>query len=870
MRAWTIMFALALLVGCSDRATPEKEAPVVIVMPGEEVCGDGSIDGDEVCDRDALDGTTCEDLGLGAGTLACRPNCSGFDRAECGAPETCGNGAVDDAEECDGAEVGGATCESLGFGPGELGCTPNCAQFDTANCGPLETCGNGTIDDLEVCDGTALGNATCDGLGLGSGTLACASNCQRYDTTGCMAGCTPDCSATECGPDPVCGTDCGSCNAGEQCTGAGQCMCVPTTCAAVGAQCGSIDDGCGGMLDCGGCPGAQTCGADNTCGCATVANGGTVTVDVPVVDIQFQLTIGGQPLGATNTNAYDEGGLILVDTVTGERIVLPDAFDGAVTFPQTWRVIPGTYDIHYYNDGATDFWPVNDDNRLMEAVDLTTSKTVTVDVPVVEITFALTIGGQALSAANTNAYDEGGLILVDPVTGERIVLPDAFDGGVTFPQQWRLIPGVYDIYYYNDGATDFWPVNDDNQLMEAVDLTTSKTVAVDVPVVDITFRLTIGGQALSTTNTNAYDEGGLVLVDSVTGERIVLPDAFDGALTYPQTWRVIPGIYDIYYYNDGATDFWPVNDNYELMSGVDLRTSKTLNVDVPVVEITFDLTIGGQALSAANTNAYDEGGLILVDSVTGERIVLPDAFDGAVTYPQTWRVIPGTYDIYFYNDGATSFWPVNDDTRLMQAVDLSSTKTVAVDVPVVDITFDLTIGGQQISAANTNAYDEGGLILVDTTTGERIVLPDAFDGAVTYPQTWRVIPGTYDIHYYNDGATSFWPVNDDKRLMEAVALTSSKTVAVDVPVVDVTFELLIGGQSLSTTNTNAYDEGGLVLVDPVTGERIVLPDAFDGTVTYPQTWRIIPGSYDVHYYNDGAAMFWPVNDDTLLTCFSVP
>jgi len=35
--------------------------------------------------------------------------------------------------------------------------------------------------------------------------------------------------------------------------------CVPTTCAAAGAECGTIADGCGGTLNCGGCGANQQC-----------------------------------------------------------------------------------------------------------------------------------------------------------------------------------------------------------------------------------------------------------------------------------------------------------------------------------------------------------------------------------------------------------------------------------------------------------------------------------------------------------------------------------------------------------------------------------------------------------------------------------
>jgi len=43
----------------------------------------------------------------------------------------CGNGIKESGEECDGTDLGGATCESLGFASGELSCTDQCT-FDTS------------------------------------------------------------------------------------------------------------------------------------------------------------------------------------------------------------------------------------------------------------------------------------------------------------------------------------------------------------------------------------------------------------------------------------------------------------------------------------------------------------------------------------------------------------------------------------------------------------------------------------------------------------------------------------------------------------------------------------------------------------------
>jgi hypothetical protein len=102
-------------------------------------------------------------------------------------PETCGNGTLDDEEVCDGILLDDETCESQGFASGALACRSDCAGFVTSGCIPAG-CGNGVIDTGEVCDGSQLGAATCQSQGFEGGTLGCASNCAAYDTSGCSGG----------------------------------------------------------------------------------------------------------------------------------------------------------------------------------------------------------------------------------------------------------------------------------------------------------------------------------------------------------------------------------------------------------------------------------------------------------------------------------------------------------------------------------------------------------------------------------------------------------------------------------------------------------------------------------------------------------
>lgn len=97
----------------------------------------------------------------------------------------CQNGLREDGEECDRLDLGGATCQSLGYESGTLVCRTSCV-FDKTGCSGSSggACGNGVADGSEQCDRADLKGATCESLNLGTGTLACSPGC-AHDTTGC-------------------------------------------------------------------------------------------------------------------------------------------------------------------------------------------------------------------------------------------------------------------------------------------------------------------------------------------------------------------------------------------------------------------------------------------------------------------------------------------------------------------------------------------------------------------------------------------------------------------------------------------------------------------------------------------------------------
>ncbi|MDY0000772.1 MAG: chromosome condensation regulator RCC1 [Polyangia bacterium] len=83
---------------------------------------------------------------------------------------TCGNGRKEAGEACDGADVGDASCQGLGFHLGELACTAGCA-FDTTGC---TTCGDGQCQGEET-----WANCPADCPGVSGMTTAWGHSCAR-------------------------------------------------------------------------------------------------------------------------------------------------------------------------------------------------------------------------------------------------------------------------------------------------------------------------------------------------------------------------------------------------------------------------------------------------------------------------------------------------------------------------------------------------------------------------------------------------------------------------------------------------------------------------------------------------------------------
>jgi len=108
-----------MLVGTAMDPCPQDQCPDDPLVPGT--------------DNDYITVATCPAAAAGAmstwGQCQCKPKC--------------GNGAKQAAEACDGADLGGMTCGSMGGKTGMLSCTAQCTLNATMCQAPVATAGMG-------------------------------------------------------------------------------------------------------------------------------------------------------------------------------------------------------------------------------------------------------------------------------------------------------------------------------------------------------------------------------------------------------------------------------------------------------------------------------------------------------------------------------------------------------------------------------------------------------------------------------------------------------------------------------------------------------------------------------------------------------
>ncbi len=173
-------------------------------------------------------------------------------------------GACSSSNGADGAGSGAAANNGSVGGNGagaNNGGSANGTNGGTGNGGAANGTDGGSGNTTVGGDGNVGGAGTAGSGNTVCGTALCASATACGSITDPCTGNLVECGFTNC-PQVLCGV-----------VTPNECYpCTATTCAAEGKNCGSISDGCGGVLDCG------TCTDPECCGCAPTGTTGVPNV----------------------------------------------------------------------------------------------------------------------------------------------------------------------------------------------------------------------------------------------------------------------------------------------------------------------------------------------------------------------------------------------------------------------------------------------------------------------------------------------------------------------------------------------------------------------------------------------------------------
>lgn len=443
--------------------------------------------------------------------------------------------------------------------------------------------------------------------------------------------------------------------------------------------------------------------------------------------------------------------------------------------------------------------PANQHATLRQNVSIDRNQTIDIDVPMVTVSGALTVGGDGVET------DYATYLYLVRERSDLAVAANLADGP---SYSVAVVPGTYDIYYSSTYVDPALPSNMSAKLREGVTIDEDRTLDIDVPAI------TLEGEVLVNGSPAPAGADAIIYLVNDGGDRVVL--AHSSAGSYATV--IVPGTYDVVYTAQGDDPVIPQNRNAVLAEDVSFEESGTFDVDVPMVAVTGDFRVNGST-PAASAYAF-----LWFDTPADDYVSLADFQHG---YSYSASVIPGTYDIKYGGVTALDGLPDNLAGLVAEEVVVAASRTLDVDVPLITVTATTTVNGE------TPDFLGSAQVLLNTEAGD--VLLAAPLGAASHVA--EVMPGTYDLSYAIADPGSGAPQNLNAPLGRRVTLEEDMTLDIELPMTSLTGALTLNG----APETVAAD-GGLQFRKDA-NDVVELPN----TSAASYAIELIPGTYNIQY-----------------------
>lgn len=588
---------------------------------------------------------------------------------------------------------------------------------------------------------------------------------------------------------------------------------------------------CGGVGTCVDDQGTPYCECDegyallgNTCVECTAIAASDFEVAIEMATFQGRVLLDGK---LAQTSLSDRGRVVAVNTRTADRVVLTDTRNGNFDV----GIVPGVYDL-YYELVAGGVQVPRNEHAYLETI------SILADVGRHDINLTpIQIGGPILlnGATPTSSFsNRGDLFLEDPITGDRARIGSTGDGQYA----GTVLAGTYDVYYELTAGGTSVPRNTHGLVTSGLDVQAGLSDPIEITMHSLSGAITVNNATPTTSN---FDDARLTLRSADGRDEFVVGNTHDG--TYAA--NVMPGSYQVVYSLESGGITVPRNRAAKV-DDVTVAGDATEDIDIEMVTVSGGITLNG---ATPSTSFFDDGRLWLRSFDGRDEAQLGLTSDGSYSAP----VIPGSYELRYGVESAGPTVPRNTNAFL-RMVDVATTPQQDIDIEAVAIDGGITVAG---SVPPSSIYQTARIVLRSPDRVDRLELAKTHEGSYQA----RVIPGTYDVVYVEDGATTL-PGNRNGDVLEGLQLSSDMTVAINVPVVTLSGSVTLDG---GTPPSSSSDVGSIVLERRNDDDGVVVTKTTNATFSSD----VVPGTYDVFYEVEQSAGGVPSNERARLSCVDI-
>ncbi len=786
-------------------------------------CGNGKMDEFEVCDGFNLRGYDCASLGFGSGRLSCLNDCSNFNTIACSGPLTCHNNYKDPAEICDGMDMGGATCNSQGYDGGILRCQDNCSGFDYSGCGAKVVCNDGVRQGDEVCDIFDTGGKDCVSLGFQGGMLTCKDDCKDYDRSLCAA--PPGCNDGVKSGIEICdkfdlgGVDCASLGYNP-----GTLACKE--------NCAEFDvSGCGPKIACN----------NNKKELGEACDG----YDFGGLTCQFLgYDLGGSLSCVDHCGRIDDSGCKKTCVPQcGERKCGKDPVCGSPC---------GECDAKHKCEETTGTC-----EKICDIDEIAGDYTLNINLETAVISGVITLDGAQMPDNTMQYYEDynrGSIKIADEKTGDAVYIQIGAKGRAAYLA--TLFKGKYDIYFVaSDSSYQNVLPYQTIILANSVELKGDRVMDFNLETAALNVNLTLNGAQMPDNTKEYYTDysrGNFVITNKRSRSTTYLQVSAAGqALVSTRLFK------DLY-----SFDFYPNDDSYQnvlphmkanVVSEMVLNQDMSLSYDLKTAVISGVLTLNRQQVPD-NTKEYyadySRGTIRFVSLQNSAEAYMQLSPSGPAAYQVT--VFRGEYDVWL-NAADSSYQNVFPYQRAVLQTKLTANNAANIydfNVETAQLSGELTLNGAQVPD-NTKQYYEtynrGTLRFYNMSTGDYAYWQIGPTGPVSFVMT--LFKATYNLWLsaQDSGNQDVFPYQTIV-IKENVALGGPLDLRLNVDTGVVAGEVTINGNQM-TDNTRQYYEtynrASLKFINGKTGDAMYVQLGATGPALFNQT--VFKDVYDVWF-----------------------